>query len=96
MPEPDFHDEHGVMTITFYKDKWNEDILQKLDINERQIKAILYVKTEDKITNKEYQNINNISERTSLRDLEDMVKKNIFLKKGKKKGVYYALYDSSA
>jgi ATP-dependent DNA helicase RecG len=94
LPEPDFQDEHGVMTVTFYKDKWNEDILKKMKLNERQVKAILYVKDEAKITNKEYQYINNVSERTSLRDLENLVQKEIFIKKGKKKGVYYALYSS--
>ena len=82
------------MTVTFYKDKWNEDILKKMKLNERQVKAILYVKDEGKITNKNYQHINNVSERTSLRDLEDLVEKDIFIKKGKKKGVYYALYSS--
>jgi hypothetical protein len=28
--------ENGVMTVVFYKDKWNEENLKKLGLNERQ------------------------------------------------------------
>ena len=52
LPEPDFVEEYGVMTVTFYKDKWNEENLKKLGLNERQIKAVMYVKENEKITNK--------------------------------------------
>ena len=55
LPEPDFTEENGVMTVTFYKDKWNEENLGKLGLNERQMKALLYVKEKGKITNTEYQ-----------------------------------------
>ena len=35
LPEPDFSEENGVMTVTFYKDKWNEENLKNLGLNKR-------------------------------------------------------------
>lgn len=91
LPEPDFREENGVMTVIFYKDKWNEENLKKLGLNERQIKAVMYIKQNGKITNSEYQKINNVSERTALRDLEALMLKEVVLKKGKRKGTHYKL-----
>jgi len=47
LPEPDFEEEYGVMKVVFYKDKLTEDNLRKLGINERQIKAVMYVKKKE-------------------------------------------------
>lgn len=92
LPEPDFHDHHGTMTVTIYKDKWNEENLKKLGLNERQIKAVMYVKEKGKITNKEYQSISNISNRTSTRDLAQLVSMNILEQIGVTgKGTKYVL-----
>jgi ATP-dependent DNA helicase RecG len=49
LPEPDFEEEYGVMKVVFYKDKLTEDNLRKLGINERQIKAVMYVKEKNSI-----------------------------------------------
>ncbi|MEA1939141.1 MAG: hypothetical protein U9N03_00560 [Candidatus Caldatribacteriota bacterium] len=57
LPEPDFEEDHGVMKVVFYKDKFTEDNLKKLGMNERQIKAVMYVKEKGKITNKEYREL---------------------------------------
>ena len=81
------------MTVTFYKDKWNEENLKKLGLNERQIKAVEFIKENSKITNSDYQELNDISERTALRDLEDLMEKEVLLKEGEKKGTYYKLYN---
>ena len=92
LPEPDFIEENGVMTVTFYKDKWNEENLKKLGLNGRQIKAVLYVKENEKITNKEYQKINDCSRNTATNDLRDLIEKHILKKSGKKgAGSYYAI-----
>jgi ATP-dependent DNA helicase RecG len=82
LPEPDFKEENGVMTVTFYKDKWNEENLKKLGLNDRQIKAVLYVKENGKITNQEYQELNNVSKRTATRDFENLIKKDILIQIG--------------
>lgn len=62
-----------------FKQSWrDEDNLIKMGLNERQIKAVLYVKEKGKITNKEYQELNKVSDRTATRDLVVLVNKNIF------------------
>lgn len=85
LPEPDFVEENGVMTVTFYKDKWNQENLRKLGLNVRQVKAVMYVKKNGKITNSDYQELNDVSERTALRDLEALIKKEVLMKKGEKR-----------
>lgn len=80
------------MKVIFYKDKFTEDYLRKLGINERQIKAVLYVKEKRKITNKEYQRLSGCFRNTATNDLNDLVKKGIFKPSGKKgKGAYYVI-----
>jgi len=91
LPEPDFEEENGVMIVTFYKDKWNEENLKKLGLNERQIKAVMYVKENGRISNKEYQDINTVSNKTAYLELSDLVKKDIFKVIGKGKSVSYTM-----
>ena len=92
LPEPDFKEEYGVMTVTFYKDKWNEENLKKLGLSARQIKAVKHIK-ENKIINLSSYKvlIENISEKTLYRDLQDLVDKNILKEIGKKRGRKYCL-----
>ena len=92
MPEPDFKAESSVMTVTFYKDKWNEETLKKLGLNERQMKAINYIKTNKMITVSSYKTlIRGVSEKTLYRDLQYLVAKNILKEIGEKKGRKYEL-----
>ena len=92
LPEPDFKEENGVMTVTFYKDKWNEENLKKLGLNDRQIKAVAHIK-ENKIINlSSYKALSkNVSEKTLYRDLQDLVAKNILKEIGEKRGRKYEL-----
>jgi len=90
-PEPDFVEEYGVMTVTFNKDKWTEKNLKKMDLNARQVKAVMYVKEKGRITNREYQDINTISNKTAYLELSNLVKKDIFKVLGKGKAVSYSL-----
>jgi ATP-dependent DNA helicase RecG len=96
LPEPEFIEEHGVMTVTFYKDKWNEENLKKLGLNGRQIKAVMYVKEKGKITNKDYKElIKDISRITATRDLTNLMEKGILKRVGiGKREVHYILNDS--
>jgi ATP-dependent DNA helicase RecG len=91
LPEPDFTEENGVMTVVFYKDKWNEENLRKLGLNERQIKAVTYVRGKGGITNRKYQNINTVSNKTAYLELSNLVKKDICKVLGKGKSVSYTL-----
>jgi len=92
LPEPDFVEENGVMTVTFYKDKWNEENLKKLGLNERQIKAVDHIKENKIISLSSYKAlIKNVSEKTLYRDLQNLVDKNILKEIGEKKGRKYEL-----
>ena len=80
------------MTVTFYKDKWNEENLRKLGFNQKQIKAVKYVKQNDEITNKEHQEINDCSQNTAANDLGDLTREPILKQSGKKgAGSYHAI-----
>jgi ATP-dependent DNA helicase RecG len=91
IPEPVFTYDSSDISVEFRKDIYNEKHLQSLDLNVRQVKAVLYVKEKGRITNKEYQEINNTTDRTALRDLETLIQLNIIKRIGEKKGAYYEL-----
>ena len=80
LPTPTFTNEGSDFWVVFKKDIYNKEELSKLGLNERQIKAVLYVKEKGRITNAEYQDINDISKRTAAYDLVEMVEKYKILK----------------
>jgi len=69
LPEFKIEASHLDFTLVFLKDVYTEEYLQRLGLNERQIKAVIYVKEKGKITNREYQEIAKTTDRTALRDL---------------------------
>lgn len=75
LPQPLYYYESSGFWVVFRKDLLNEEDLQAKGLNPRQIKAVLYVKEKGKITNKEYQEINQVSKRTASSDLADLVDK---------------------
>lgn len=84
LPEPEFYSHSGGFVITIFKDIYNEKHLKSLDLNDRQIKAIIFAKEEGSITNSDYQQLNNVSRNTASRDLNELSEqKNILIKKGK-------------
>lgn len=92
LPEPEYKEEMGGFSVYFYKDIYTEENLRKMGLNERQIKAVMYVKEKGKIANKEYQAICDTSERTATRDLTDLVGREIFEQVGVTgKGTSYIL-----
>ncbi len=92
LPEPEFQNEHGMMSVVFYKDKWNENNLKKMGLNERQMKAVEHVRANKKITLSSYKTlITDVSRKTLYRDLQDLVVKNILKEIGEKKGRSYEL-----
>lgn len=79
-------------SVYFYKDIYTKEYLIKMGLNERQIKAVKYVKDKGRITNKEYQEINKTIKKTSSRDLSDLAQKDILDQIGTTgKGTYYVL-----
>jgi ATP-dependent DNA helicase RecG len=72
LPEPTFEEYQGFQVV-FKKDVYDEEYLRSLNLNERQIKAVMYVKEKGQITNKEYQEVCSTSNRTASRDLVNLV-----------------------
>jgi len=62
------------------------------ELNERQKKAIGYLRRNERITNKEYQEINKTTKKTATRDLQELVGLGILIKSGRTgRGVHYVL-----
>jgi len=92
LPEPEYKEELGGFSVYFYKDIYTEENLRGMGLNERQIKAVIYVKEKGRITNKEYQAINNISRQMATIDLSILADKGIFARIGKVgRGIAYRL-----
>lgn len=92
LPEPEIKEFQGGFLVTLFKDNLTEDQLAKLGLNDRQLKAVNFVKEKGKITNKEYQELNTTTERTASRDLSDLVEKQIIKSSGiKGAGAFYTL-----
>jgi len=92
LPEPDFIEDSGVMTVIFFKDIFTGENLKKKGLTDRQIIAVRYVKEKNKITNKEYQVLCELKKRQATDDLKDLENKGIFERIGSTgKGTYYIL-----
>lgn len=94
LPEPTITALDGGILVTLFKDKYSTEQLKSLGLSQRQIAAVEFVKENGKITNYELQQLLNLSERTILRELDDLVNNNILIRKGEKKGTYYELNNS--
>ena len=91
LPQPLYYYESSGFWVVFRKNTLNEEDLRAKGLNERQIKAVLYVKEKGQITNKEYQVINETNRRTALRDLDDLCKQGILERMGELKSTYYPI-----
>jgi len=93
LPEPEYKEEMNGFSVYFYKDIYSEENLRKMELNERQIKAVMYVKEKGKITNREYQELSqDISRITATRDLKGLIEKGVFKIVGKgKRDLHYIL-----
>ncbi len=92
LPELKIEASHLDFTLVFLKDVYTEEYLRNLGLNERQIKAVMYVKERGRITNREYQEVCRISKATATRDLSEPVNKGVFLIHSEgKRDIHYTL-----
>ncbi|MDA2922774.1 hypothetical protein MYX07_05945 [Patescibacteria group bacterium AH-259-L07] len=90
-----YYDLHPIETKIIFESQIKEstfieeDILEEL--GERQKKALEHIKQKDRITNREYREINSVSNRIAFEELSDLVKNKILIKKGSGRAVYYVL-----
>jgi ATP-dependent DNA helicase RecG len=92
IPEPVFSYDSSDISVEFRKDIYNEKYLQSLNLNDRQVKAVLFAKVRGKITNSEYQTLNDCSRNTASNDLTELVDKDLLKPSGQKgAGAFYTL-----
>jgi ATP-dependent DNA helicase RecG len=92
LPEPDFVEHPGGIQTIFLKDIYTEEYLKSLGLQERYIKALMFIKQNGTITNSQYQKLVDISKRTSTNDLQFLVDKNYIEKSGTRgRGTHYIL-----
>ena len=84
LPDPEIIEQDGGILVTLFKNKYSADQLQKLGLNERQVKAVLYVVENGSITNSQYQKLTDTSKPTATRDLQELESKGILINKGTK------------
>ncbi|MEN9548619.1 MAG: hypothetical protein RIR12_1210 [Bacteroidota bacterium] len=81
IPEPVFTYDSNDISVEFRKDIYNEKYLKTLNLSDRQVKAILFVKDKGKITNSDYQILNDVSKATATRDLTELTENHKILKR---------------
>ena len=81
LPEPLMEQVSGGISITIFKNSYSEKFLIDKGLNERQIKAVLFIKENGKITNKKYQELSSISKATATRDLTELIEKHKILER---------------
>jgi len=92
LPVPIFNYNSSDFSVEFRKDIYNEEFLQSLNLNDRQVKAVLFAKVNGKITNSEYQTLNNCSRNTASNHLAELVEKDLLKPSGQKgAGAFYTL-----
>lgn len=91
IPEPEFEDTGTSIVVTFRKSFITDELMSNLNLNERQKKAINYLKERNKITNKEYRELFNVVKDTANRDLVDLMGKKLIKREGSGPQTYYVL-----
>ena len=92
LPEPEFRQDGGMFVQTLWRDWLTEKVVAALRLNERQVKAVAHVRVNGRITNSEYQALTGATKKTSSRDLDDMVEREVFARTGTTgRGTFYRL-----
>jgi len=91
LPEPTMEEKWGGFIVTLFKDRFSEEELQQLELNERQLDAILFFKDKGVITGLEYAKRYNITDRMARNDLSELIEKNLLEKQGETKSVKYLI-----
>ncbi|PGH40151.1 MAG: transcriptional regulator [Candidatus Nephrothrix sp. EaCA] len=91
LPEPEIIEQDGGILATLL-DRFNEAALKKKGLNERQIKAILYMAEQGDLTNAKYQELNAVGKTATTEELQDLMEKGLIIQAGTKgRGSKYIL-----
>ena len=91
LPEPDFEQRGPHFVVTLWRDWLTAEVAAGFELNERQMKAVEYIKSHGRITNADYQRVADCPQRTATRDLNKLVQDGIVILEGKGRGAQYRL-----
>lgn len=91
-PEPEFNaSEIEQFSVTLHN-RPNVDRLKQLELNDREIQAVLHLAEYERLTNLQYQELYSISKRTATRELDRLITKGLIKRHGTTGvGTYYTL-----
>ncbi|MFH1126856.1 MAG: RNA-binding domain-containing protein [archaeon] len=90
LPDPEFEYAGSSLVVTI-RQTMKSAAIDVPDLNDRQKKAVDYLKEKGHINIKEYMELCSCSERTALRDIKDLTDKHVLARTGKGRATYYAL-----
>jgi predicted HTH transcriptional regulator len=91
LPEPDFVQRGPHFVVTLWRDWLTAEVLDHLELNDRQMLGLKTLKVERRITTMAYQSLVGCSRRTAARDLDELLKKGIIQRQGAGRSAYYLL-----
>jgi predicted HTH transcriptional regulator len=91
LPDPKFDSAAKRFRVTIWRNWLTDDRIKELDLNERQIKAIQFLKAEHNISNAEYQKLTGASRATAKRDLDELIKTGLLKLEGAGRSSRYRL-----
>lgn len=92
IPEPEFEDTGTSLIAIFRRSAITEELMESLGLNERQKKAVAYLKEHKKITSKEYCELTGVVKDTASRDISELIlDKKLIEKRGAGPKTYYVL-----
>jgi ATP-dependent DNA helicase RecG len=91
LPDPKFDPAENRFRVTIWRNWLTDDRMKGLNLNERQIKAVQFLKSDLHITNTEYQKLTGVSRATAKRDLDKMVKLGLLKLEGAGRSARYRL-----
>ncbi len=91
LPEPEFRQDGGMFVQTLWRDCLTAEVLDGMNLNPRQRKALAVIRTERRLTNARYQALTGTSRPTAKRDLEDLLRKGVLSAIGAGRGAAYVV-----
>jgi len=94
-PPPKIADDHGVVTVTLLSaiapasQDFQVVAWQKMGLNERQIKALLYIQQHGALTRSNYMAVNNVVRMKAYREISDLVQRGLIQGVGKTRSHRY-------
>jgi len=89
LPDPAFEQRSGQFVTTVWREWLTDAVMDDLELNERQKKAMVLFRQVMSITNTAYQEATGASRATAKRDLDELVVKGVLMLKGHGRGAHY-------